>query len=67
MKRLHTGVIILDGIDILCISFSTGSIIAYVYRKYRNYRKIKITGEDPIIDELKKNLQYRCFMKKVNL
>lgn len=67
MKRLHTGVIILDGLDILCISFSAGSMIAYGYKKYRNYRRIKITGEDPIVDELKKNLQYRCFLKKVNL
>ena len=54
MKRLHTGIIVLDGIDILCISFSAGSMIAYGYKKYRNYRRIKITGKDPIVDELKK-------------
>ncbi len=53
MKRLHTGIILLDGIDILCLSFSAGSMIAYGYKKYR---RIKITGEDPIINELKKNL-----------
>ena len=54
MKRLYTGVIILDGFDILCISVSAGSMIAYGYKKSRNYRRIKITGEDLIIDELKK-------------
>ena len=34
MKRLATGIIILDGIDILCISFSAGSMVAYDYKKY---------------------------------
>ena len=64
MKRLHTGVIILDGIDILCISFSTGCIIAYVYKEYRNYRRIKITGEDPIVAELKKKSPIQMFSEK---
>ena len=64
MKRLHTGVIILDGIDILCISFSAGSMIAYGYKKYRNYRRIKITGEDPIVDELKKKSPIQMFSEK---
>ena len=64
MKRLHTGVILLDGIDILCISFSAGSIIAYGYRKYKNYRKIKITGEDPIVSELKKKSPIQMFSEK---
>ena len=64
MKRLYTGVIILDGIDILCISFSAGSIIAYGYKKYRNYKKMKITGEDPIVDELKKKSPIQMFSEK---
>jgi hypothetical protein len=64
MKRLWTGVLILDGIDILCISFSAGSMIAYGYKKYRNYRRIKITGEDPIIDEIKKKSPIQMFSEK---
>ena len=56
MKRLPTGVILLDWIDILCLSFSGGSMIAYVYKKYKDRRRIKITGEDPIISELKKKI-----------
>lgn len=64
MKRLHTGVIILDGFDILCISVSAGSIIACGYKKYRNYRRIKITGEDPIVDELKKKSPIQMFSEK---
>jgi hypothetical protein len=28
MKRLHTGIIVFDIIDILCLSFSAGSLIA---------------------------------------
>lgn len=54
MKRLHTGSIILDGIDILCISFSAGSILAYGFKTYRNHRTMKITGEDPIVNELRR-------------
>jgi hypothetical protein len=61
MKRLHTGVIILDGIDILCLSFSAGSMIAYGYKKYR---RIKIMGEDPIINELKKKSLIQMFSEK---
>jgi len=61
MKRLHTGVIIMDGIDILCISFSLVSMISYGYNKYR---RIKITGEDPIIEELKKNSPIQMFSEK---
>ena len=64
MKRLHTGVIVLDGIDILCISFSAGSMIAYGYKKYRNYRRIKITGKDPIVDELKKKSPIQIVSEK---
>jgi hypothetical protein len=62
MKRLHTGVILLDGIDILCISFCAGSIIAYGYRKYKDYRIIR--GEDPIVGELKKKSPIQMFSEK---
>ena len=64
MKRLHTGVILLDVIDILCISFSAGALIGYGYKKYRNYRRIQITGEDPIVDELKKKSPILMFSEK---
>lgn len=66
MKRLHTGIIVLDGIDILCISFSAGSVVAYGFKRYRNYRKTKIRGEDPIIDELKKKSPISMFSEKGN-
>ena len=64
MKRLYTGVIILDGLDILCISFSGGSIIRYCYKRYRYYRRIKSTGEDPIVDESKRKSPIQMFSKK---
>ena len=64
MKRLPTGVILLDWIDILCLSFSGGSMIAYVYKKYKDRRRIKITGEDPIISELKKKSPIQMFPEK---
>ena len=64
MKRLHTGIIILDGIDILCISFSAGSIIAYGFKRYRNYKNIRIMAQDPIVDELKKNSPINMFSDK---
>lgn len=55
MKRLPTGLIVLDTLDIICISFSAGSGIAYGIRKYRKYKKYKRPrGEDPIVTELKK-------------
>jgi len=50
MKRLHTGLIILDAIDIICISFSAGSTLAYFYKKYKRRR---IRGKDPLVTELK--------------
>ena len=50
MKRLHTGVIIFDTIDIICLSFSAGSSMAYLIKRYKRRKK---TGEDPIITELK--------------
>jgi hypothetical protein len=52
MKRFYTGLIILDTIDIICISFSTGSGIALLIRKYRKYKGRR--AEDPIVVELKK-------------
>lgn len=52
MKRLHTGVILLDTIDIICISVSSGSLIAYLVKISRKYKRNR--GEDPIIMELKK-------------
>jgi len=49
MKRLHTGLIILDAIDIACISFSLGGTLAYLYKKYRKKKR----GNDPLVTELK--------------
>lgn len=48
MKRLHTGVILFDTIDIICISFSVGSCLAYLIRKHKESRDV-----DPIVTELK--------------
>ena len=48
MKRLHTGVILFDTIDIICISFSVGSGLAYLIRKHKERRNV-----DPIVTELK--------------
>lgn len=64
MKRLHTGIILLDSIDILCISFSAGSIVAYGFKRYQNYRRIKISGEDPIVGELKRKSPIQMFSEK---
>ena len=49
MKRLHTGVLVFDIIDIICISFSFGSLVAYLNRKRQERKKI-----DPIVSELKR-------------
>jgi hypothetical protein len=57
MKRLHTGLIILDTIDIICISFSAGSGIAILIRAYGKYKR----REDPIIMELKRNSRITMF------
>lgn len=59
MKRLHTGLIILDTIDIICISFSAGGTLAYVYKKYRRRRR----GEDPLVTELKEKSPVIMFSK----
>lgn len=64
MKRLYTGVILLDRIDIICISISAGSLVAYGYKRYRNYKRIKIAGRDPIIDELKKKSPIQMFSRE---
>jgi len=48
MKRLHTGLIIFDTIDIICLSFSAGSSMAYLIKKYKKKR-----GEDPLVTELR--------------
>lgn len=66
MKRLHTGIIALDGIDILCISFSADSIISYDFKRYRKYQRIKITGEDPIVEELKRKSPVNMVSEKGN-
>lgn len=52
MKRLHTGVILLDSVDIICIGFSVGSGLAYLIRVYRKKRNLE--NIDPIVAELKK-------------
>jgi hypothetical protein len=59
MKRLHTGLIVLDTIDIICISFSTGSGVAFLIRKYRKYKVRR--GEDPILTELKEKSPITMF------
>jgi hypothetical protein len=59
MKRLPSGVILLDPIDIICLSFSSGSAIAYLVKKYRNYKRNR--GEDPIIMELKEKSPITMF------
>ena len=61
MKRLYTGVIVFDTIDIICISFSAGSGLAYLIKKYRKY-KVK-RGEDPIVTELKEKSPVIMFSK----
>jgi site-specific recombinase XerD len=63
---LHTGLILFDRIDIICMSFSAGFTIAYCFKKYRNYRRIKITGEDTIVDELKRKSPINMFSEKGN-
>ena len=45
MKRLHTGLILLDTVDIICISVSVGSGIAVLIRTYIKYKGRRV--EDP--------------------
>jgi hypothetical protein len=53
IKKLYTGLIVFDVVDVICISFSTGSGIALLVRKYKKYTG-KI-GPDPIVMKLKKS------------
>lgn len=62
MKRLHTGLIIFDTVDIICISFSAGSGIAYLVKRYRKYKRNR--GIDPIITELKEKSPITMFSEK---
>jgi hypothetical protein len=64
MKRLHTGILIFDAVDIVCLSFSAGSILAYSFKKYRNYRILKISNEDRIVHELKRKSSINMFSEK---
>jgi hypothetical protein len=64
MKRLHTGIILLDGIDILCLSFSTSSIIAFGFKKYKSCRKSRATNEDLIVDQLKRDSPINIFSEE---
>jgi hypothetical protein len=59
MKRLHTGLIIFDPIDIICLSISTGSSIAFLIRKYKKYKKRRYI--DPIIIELQEKSPVTMF------
>lgn len=51
--------IVFDIIDILCISFSAGSSIAYLIKKYRTYKRRR--SEDPIVTELKEKSPVTMF------
>jgi hypothetical protein len=51
MKKCHTGLIILDTIDLICISVSASSGIAILIRTYIKYKGRIV--EDPIVNELK--------------
>lgn len=64
MKVTPTGVLIFDRLDIVCISFSAGSMIAYGFKRYRRYRKWRLTAEDPIVRELKQKSPINVFSEK---
>jgi hypothetical protein len=66
MKKFRDGRILFDAVDIFCVCFSTGSLIAYAVRRYHNWRRIKITGEDIIVTELKKKSPINVFSEKGN-
>lgn len=51
MKRLHTGLILLNRFDIVCISVSVGSSIGLLVKLYKKRKQNR--SEDPIIVELK--------------
>jgi len=54
VKRLHTGLIIIEPIDIVCLSFSIGSGISWLLKIYLSKKEEVCRGEDPIIIELKR-------------
>lgn len=56
MKIYPTGVIVLDTLDIICISWSAGSALGYLIRRY-----IKRKNEDPIVTELKEKASIIVF------
>jgi hypothetical protein len=64
MKKYPTGLIVLDTIDIICISFSAGSGIAYLVKLYRKYKKNIDINEDAIIRELKQKSSITMFSEK---
>jgi hypothetical protein len=51
IKKLHTGILLLDWMDIILISFSAGAMLAQLFQKYGN----QTDRPDPIISELKKS------------
>jgi hypothetical protein len=53
MKKLHTGLIVFDVIDIIVISFSIGSSLAFLIKKYKEHEG-EGEGEDLLVAELKK-------------
>jgi hypothetical protein len=55
MKRLYTGGILVDSVDVICISFSIGSTIAYIFKTYKTYKNKnrKEIVMDPLVHELK--------------
>jgi hypothetical protein len=59
IKRFSTGLIVLDALDIVCISISLGSTLAYLNRRRQEKQKI-----DPIIAELK---QECALVRPVNI
>jgi hypothetical protein len=65
MKRYSTGILVLDGYDILCVSFFAGSLLAYIFKRYKNYTKI--TSKDMLVDELKKKSPINILSQKENV
>jgi len=73
MKKFSSGLIILDTIDVICLAFSFGGCLSYIFQKYKE----KKLGQDPIIDELKGKskildpivvqMQKSCKIKSISL
>jgi hypothetical protein len=58
MYKLRNGVLLLDAIDLLCISSLSGCIIAFLFNKYKDNKWTDPVVEnnkwtDPIIKELR--------------